>query len=91
MDRGDTEEHGAQRSYEACFCTSAQSEMVLSERKLCAGVMEEEEVLRMAAEAGLNEKAFTEALQSPDTAGLASSLAAACRCQILSSYQFLIL
>ncbi len=50
----------------------------------CAGgLMEEEEVLKLAAEAGLNEKSFAEGLQSPDTAALASSLAAACRCKTL--------
>ena len=45
----------------------------------CAGQMGEEEVLKLAGEAGLNEKAFAEAFQSPDTVSLASSLAAACR------------
>ena len=37
-------------------------------------------MLKLAAEAGLNEKAFAEAFQSPDTASLASSLASVCRC-----------
>ena len=40
-------------------------------------------MLRLAAEAGLNEKAFAEGLRSPDTTGLASNLAAACRCKTL--------
>ena len=49
----------------------------------CAGSTGEEEVSQLAAEAGLNERAFAETLQSPDTTSLANSLAAACRCHIL--------
>ena len=41
--------------------------------------------MKLASDAGLNEKAFAEALQSPDTASLASSLGAACRYQSLHS------
>lgn len=48
----------------------------------CAGVTEGE-VLKLAAEAGLNEKAFAEGLQSSDTPRLASGLAAACMCHLL--------
>lgn len=66
-----------------CFSTSAQIETVLTERTNFAGVMEEEEVLRLATEVGLNEKAFAEGLQSPETASLASGLAAVCRCRTL--------
>ena len=41
--------------------------------------------MKLASDAGLNEKSFAEALRSPDTASLASSLAAACRYQSLRS------
>ena len=51
----------------------------------CAGLVGEEEVLKLAAEAGLNEKAFAELLQSSDTANLAPSLATVCRCRKPSS------
>lgn len=44
-----------------------------------AGAQQEAEILKLAAESGLNEKAFRETLQSSETASLASSLAAACR------------
>ena len=45
-----------------------------------AGPHREDEVVQLAAEAGLNEKAFAEALRQTDTAELAGDLAAACRC-----------
>ena len=48
-----------------------------------AGTLEEDQALRLAAEGGLNENAFAEALSSPATVDLASSLAAACRCTLL--------
>lgn len=48
-----------------------------------AGLQREDEVVQLAAEAGLNEKAFAEALRQKGTAELAGELAAACRCYLL--------
>lgn len=45
-----------------------------------AGPHRKDEVAQLAAEAGLNEKAFAEALRQTDTAELAGDLAAMCRC-----------
>ncbi len=45
-----------------------------------AGAQQEDEVVQLAATAGLNDKAFAEALQQAGTAELAGNLAAACRC-----------
>ena len=62
-------------------CVSDRADLVLV---WMSGTLDEEQALRLAAEGGLNEKAFAEALRSPATAELASSLAAACRCSLLS-------